>query len=301
MEIRFGKQVDLNEVANLDIDLFLLAGNHEKRFLTSYNKITKENHVKKSLMFCYNTSFCKRLPNGMATKVIKNHTEIFLALDEVLGEFQDKVTIFVDYSCMTKPWYYSIILYLSKKKLSLTSVCAYFSYTPSKYSMPQPPKPNTEILPLPGKYVVPTSKPKALIVCLGYEQQKAEGIIEHLDPKISYIFYTKPALDKRFVKTLEDNNSTILKDPTKIVRTYKFDDLLSLERQLTAIYEQLKDDYSIIFAPLGPKPFTFISMLMSVKYHDIDIWRVGSGSDINEYKREPISNDLFIISKILFE
>ncbi|MDB5158348.1 MAG: hypothetical protein JWR50_3055 [Mucilaginibacter sp.] len=201
----------------------------------------------------------------------------------------------------TKPWYYSIILYLSKKRLSLSSVCTYFSYTPSKYSAPQPPKPNTEILPLPGKYVVPTSKPKALIVCLGYEQQKAEGIIDHLDPKISYIFYTSPALDKRFVKTLEDNNRSILNDPTKIIRTYKFDDLLSLERQLTAIYEQLKDDYSIIFAPLGPKPFTFISMLMSVKYHDIDIWRVGSGSDINEYKREPISDDVFIISKILFE
>lgn len=249
MEIRFGKQIDIDEVTNLEIDLFLLAGNHEKRFLTSYNKITKNNHIKKSLMFCYNSSFCKRIPIGMVTKVIKSHSEIFHALDKLLKSYHDKMTIFVDYSCMTKPWYYSIILYLSKKKLSLSSVWAYFSYTPSKYSTLQSPKPNTEILPLPGKYVVPTSKPKALIVCLGYEQQKAEGIIDHLDPKISYIFYTSPALDKRFVKTLENNNKTILNDSTKIIRKYKFDDLLSLERQLTAIYEQLKDDYSIIFAP----------------------------------------------------
>ena len=158
---------------------------------------------------------------------------------------------------MTKPWYYSIILFLSKKNLPFKRINIYFSYTPSKYSPPQEPKPNSEIIPLPGKYIVPTNKPKALIVCLGYEQQKAEGIIEHLDPKILYLFYTKPAFDDRFVTTLEKNNHTIINDPTNIVKTYKFDDLLSLERQLTAIYERIKHDYSIIFAPLGPKAIYF--------------------------------------------
>lgn len=56
----------------------------------------------------------------------------------------------------------------------------------------------------------------------------------------------------------------------------------------------------LIIAPLGPKPFTFISMLLSVKYHDIDIWRVGSGSDINFYPREPIGKDCFILTQIIW-
>ena len=73
-----------------------------------------------------------------------------------------------------------------------------------------------------------------------------------------------------------------------------------LERQLTSLYYLLKDDYSIIIAPLGPKPFTFISMLLSVKFPDIDIWRVGSGSDINKYKREPIDEKTFVINEVVF-
>jgi len=300
MEIKYGKPVTVEDVRKSEIDLFLLAGNHEKRFLTCYNKISRQNQIKKSIALCYNSSFCRKLPTGMAKEVIGNQAEIFNLLNTLLSDNKEEYTLFVDYSCMTKPWYYSIILYLSNKKLPFNKIKVFFSYTPSKYSPPQEPKPNSEIIPLPGKYIVPTNKPKALIVCLGYEQQKAEGIIEHLDPKISYIFYTKPAFDNRFVKTLEANNHSILNDPTNKIRTYQFDDLLDLERQLTAIYENIRDDYSVIFAPLGPKPFTFISMLMSVKYPDIDVWRVGSGSDINEYRREPINDDLFLITEIVF-
>ena len=83
--------------------------------------------------------------------------------------------------------------------------------------------------------------------------------------------------------------------------TFQLDDMLSLERELTSLYYLLREEYSIIIAPLGPKPFTFISMLMTIKFRDIDIWRVGSGSDINKYTREPIDKDTFIISEIVFE
>jgi hypothetical protein len=39
---------------------------------------------------------------------------------------------------------------------------------------------------------------------------------------------------------------------------------------------------------------------MAVKYPDIDIWRVGSGSNINEYPRAPFPGDRFLISKIIW-
>ena len=121
-----------------------------------------------------------------------------------------------------------------------------------------------------------------------------------MDPKICYVFYTDPALDSKFVSTVKANNKNILDHYTNII-TYPFHDLLYLERQLTSLYYLLKEDYSIIIAPLGPKPFTFISMLLSVKFPDIDIWRVGSGSDINEYKREPIDDNTFVINEVVFK
>jgi hypothetical protein len=299
MKLQYGRQIQFSEVKNKTIQLFLFAFNHEKRILCAYNKIQDSNTVIKSIGFSYKPLTKKR--KGTIELIhLKSHVEIYDILDLEFAKYgNEEINIVVDYSCMTKSWYYSIILYLTKRRLAISKVIALFFYTPSRYSVPQKPKHNTEIAPLPGKYVVPTNKPKALIVCLGYEQNKAEGIIDHLDPKICYVFYTEPALDPKFVSTVKANNKNILDHYTNII-TYPFDDLLYLERQLTSLYYLLREDYSIIIAPLGPKPFTFISMLLSVKFRDIDIWRVGSGSDINEYKREPIDDNTFVINEVVF-
>ena len=226
--------------------------------------------------------------------------DIHTILDSVFAKESEKeVTLVIDYSCMTKSWYYAIILYLSQIKSKKRLVRVYFTYTPSKYAAPLEPKPNTEIGPLPGKYLIPTDKPKALIVCLGYERQKAEGIIDHLDPHKYFLFYSKPALDAKFVQKVEDNNKSII-EASKDVVNFPLNDLAFIERELMSIYWLLKDNYNIIIAPLGPKPFTLVAMLLSIKYRDIDIWRVGSGSDINEYDRESIDNDTFIINELHF-
>jgi hypothetical protein len=298
MQISYGKQIDVDELKGQTIDLFILAANHERRVYTALNKIKSVSKVVKSIALCYKEPLPERETDEVV--LISNHLQVVELLENEINSFREgSLNIVVDYSCMTKSWYYTIILYLSMRELDVEYACVNFVYTPSKFSEPQLPKPNTEIAPLPGKYIVPTDKPKALIVCLGYEHNKAEGIIEHLDPKISYLFYTKPALDKRFVGKLEENNKNLLENSNNIV-TYPFDDMLFLERKLTAIYLMLKDKYSIIIAPLGPKPFTFIAMMMAAKYSDIDIWRVGSGSDINEYPREAISENTFLISKVVW-
>lgn len=299
MKLEYGRQIQLSEVQNKTIQLFLFASNHEKRILCAHNKVQDSNTVIKSIGFSYKP-LTKKKKGAIQLIHLKSHVEIYDILDLEFAKYgNNEINIVVDYSCMTKSWYYSIILYLTKRHLAISKVSALFFYTPSKYSAPQKPKHNTEIAPLPGKYVVPTNKPKALIVCLGYEQNKAEGIIDHLDPKICYVFYTEPTLDSKFVSTVKANNKNILDHYTNII-TYPFDDLLYLERQLTSLYYLLREDYSIIIAPLGPKPFTFISMLLSVKFPDIDIWRVGSGSDINEYKREPIDDNTFVINEVVF-
>jgi len=301
MDIKFGKQIDIKSLSEKEISLFLFAVNHEKRAYTAYDKIDNTNYIKKSIALSYDEFFKIDNRYKLEKQIIKTPKAITKLLDEEFASLEkDDIKIIIDYSCMTKPWYYTMILYLKKKKLEFNTITVYFMYTPSIHEDPKNPKPNSEIAPLPGKYIVPTDKPKALIVCLGYEQSKAEGIIEHLDPKECFLLYSKPALDEKFVHKIEANNSNILSETNNVIR-FPLNNLLILERELTSLYYLLKDDYHIIIAPLGPKPFTFISMLLSIKYMDIDIWRVGSGSDINEYKRCPIDSDTFIISEVLFE
>ncbi|WP_417237494.1 hypothetical protein [Bizionia paragorgiae] len=301
MNIKYGKQLEVEELIGEKIDLFLLASNHEDRVLTAYEKINKKNKILKTVSLSYERNCIELEKEGIESVIIEGHQQVSGLLDKELGgSCLDEFVMVVDYSCMTKSWYYTVILYLKKKRTDFNSIKVYFVYTPSKYNEPKPPKSNTEIAPLPGKYIVPTDKPKALIVCLGYEQSKAEGIIEHLDPKEYYIFYSEPALDQRFTKKIKENNLALLNRSENVI-SFPINDLRFLERELTSLYYLLKDEYSIIIAPLGPKPFTLVSMLMAIRYRDIDIWRVGSGSDINEYKREPIDNDSFIIMEVFFK
>lgn len=301
MNIKYGIQLEIKDMKNLDFSLFLFAVNHEKRGLTAFNRLSNISRINRTVGFRYKSNSTVGLNKDIEELTISNYNEI----NEWLVSFfksiiSNELNIVIDYSCMTKSWYYTIILFLSQKKLHFENINVFFVYTPSIYAEPLIPKPNTDIAPLPGKYIVPTDKPKALIVCLGYEKSKAEGIVEHLDPKEKYILYSKPALDPDFVSKIEENNLDIITTYKDKVITFPLNDLLKMERELTSLYYLLKDQYSIIIAPLGPKPFTLVAMLLSIKHKDIDIWRVGSGYNINEYDREPIDDNTFIISKVQF-
>lgn len=298
MELKFGEQVTHDELIKIDsIDLMIYAKNHETRSNYFNKKVSCSINVEKTIILCYKAQIRFKKNEFL----VKSNDDLIKILDQFFDSVKDRdnsLNIIVDYSCMTKSWYYVILQYVLNKDISFDKLNLYFIYTPACFSKPKTPKYNTEIGPLPGKLIIPNNKPNALIVCLGYEENKAEGIIDHLDPKQYYLFYSKPSLDPKFVYYLELNNDSILKSSNNVV-TYPFDDLLFLERELTSIYNYLKNDYNIIIAPLGPKPFTLVSMLMSIKYPDIDIWRVGSGNDINEYKQKPIENSE-IIMKVLF-
>jgi len=57
MQIKYGKQIDLAELKGKEINLFLLAGNHEKRVFSALNKIKTICTITKSIVLCYKQSF----------------------------------------------------------------------------------------------------------------------------------------------------------------------------------------------------------------------------------------------------
>ena len=143
------------------------------------DKLIKEISAASIIAKVHRDEFMKKLDKKIQGLLISDHNQIITLLNELILKYTHKETIniIVDYSCMTKSWYYTIILYLKNRNINFNYINSYFCYTPSLYIKPEDPKPNTEIGPLPGKYIIPTDKPKALIVGLGYEENKAEGII----------------------------------------------------------------------------------------------------------------------------
>ncbi|WP_031426974.1 hypothetical protein [Flavimarina sp. Hel_I_48] len=302
MEIDYAHQIDFEDLTSINFDIVIIAKNHEARWDYLVNSLSKSLKLGNSrniiLSYDQNDNFKKK-----HFEVYSPHSDNIKDLIKILeNEFskvnKKEIKVLVDYSCMTKTWYYTIMLFIKQRNLNFEEISVFFSYTPSQFSKPKKPKHNLKIEPLPGKYRIPNDKPKALIVCLGYEEKKAEGIIDYLDPKETIIIYSKPAIDENFVEQIESSNKSLI-SKFKSVNTFDMSNLKSIEEILQSLFLTLNKDFSVIIAPLGPKPFTFVAMLLSLKYENIDIWRVSSGSNINIYKRKPIENT-FIISKVVF-
>lgn len=116
------------------------------------------------------------------------------------------------------------------------------------------------------------------LVCgLGYEQLKALGIIEYIDPFETWLFFPKSTIGQYDVAVSEANSLVLREvDPSNIVR-YPVMDGQILMRQLLALIGAIREDFRCILMPLGPKVFAFASLLVGAVFRDVSVWRASSG------------------------
>jgi hypothetical protein len=295
MKIKNGAQVEIQDINY--IDLFFIANNFEERKLTAFNSL---KNIKYKIALKYSDSKENDI-NNFEIYTINNDITISNIISDKIDLIKEKeITIVIDYSCMTKSWYFEFISFFNKLDKD-KEITVYYLYTPSQYSEPKPTNIIKEYYPI-YKSFLPNSKPKLLIVCLGYEQNKAQGIIDYLDPAKTFIFYTKPAIEDKFVLKVEESNKDIIElyNTNDYLITFPFDNLLYLERRLKLLINQYKNDYNIIIAPLGPKPFTLVSIILSTIFNEIEIWRVSTNLEKEPFESKPIE-DKFIINKVVYE
>lgn len=211
-----------------------------------------------------------------------NPNIIHQLLNNFLDGFEGKVfKLFVDYSSMTRVWYAEVLAYFRDiEDLSFT-VEVVFGYSFAKFQ--PPPEENYRNLfvsPIDGfSYFSVPNKPTALIIGLGYEKNKAFGLSEYFDGE-TFVFYNKDSNDERFKNSLEIINESLLEDiPEENKYIFPIYDLEFTERQLFSLCGYLKDDYRVIVAPTGPKPFTLVSLIISLKMNEIDVWRISQGDN----------------------
>lgn len=192
---------------------------------------------------------------------------------------QECVRVFVDYSCMTRSWYAGVIEAISSVQNKERVECL-FSYGPAQFTQPLDTSPNAVVGPIPGfcSLDVP-EKPSALVIGLGYERERALGLHDYIDPAVSFAFYTDPALDQQYRDVVLANNSVLLKRlPKERVYRHPLADLQRTGNSLLSLYSGLRDDYRVILAPLGVKPFSLLCLLLATRFGDIDVWRVSPGT-----------------------
>jgi hypothetical protein len=169
-----------------------------------------------------------------------------------------------------------------------------FSYTRSEYIEPKKPKPLRVAEPLGhGPRGMHAGKPVALVMGLGYEKARAEFLEKAVDPEETYCFYADPAPDRRFVEKVYLNNFKLIdRLHRNHVYAYPMEDLDRTHRMITDLCLDLRLKHRIILAPLGPKPFALLCLLVGQVYPDIEIWRVGAGKLESVYDRVPCGEPL---------
>jgi len=191
-----------------------------------------------------------------------------------------KTRIVIDMTSMTRAWYGAIVRTLAHESRDGTIITD-FIYVPAKWTgMPSEYPPNEILSPVKGfsSRALP-NKPTALIIGLGYDQERAIGLNAHLDPNKTLLFYAKPGVDKRFESEVLKANRDLLKlIPRANIFTYSISDCVATFKNLESVVGGLLRGWRPVLCSTGPKLFSLMCFLLASYYKDISVWRVSAGS-----------------------
>jgi len=303
MELISTQQVPFNDLYINDFDLIIAVSGYESRSTYLVERIKLQNQIKTVLAFEEKTDELHRPENDekyrqMGFHVVMQSGNTIVDTDSLLNLLPDRnkesLNILIDYSCMTKLWYASIINFFILNDLPNHNISLYFSYSASRYTEPKKPKPLSFVEPISCvSHGIIKSKPLALVIGLGYEKDRAELLRRSLNPEETYLFYADPVDDERFVEKVYINNFKLIDRSHKNhVFSYPIRDLEKIDALLTGLCLDLRFNYKIILAPLGPKPFTLCCLLLATRYPDIEVWRISAGSSESTYNGEPFGEPL---------
>lgn len=276
------------EERGIFIPLMLKNGNHSKKIAFSFSDYKDNNIRLKNEKFYRESNYTVCESSGIESKYIVKELENF-----ILDSIKDEIKILIDYTSMTRIWYGAILNFL-KNFETQKRLIIHFSYAIAKFHKPPLKELKTKYFtPIEGycNLSVP-SVPTALIIGLGYEKNKAYGLKEFFDAEKIFLFYTKDSLFTTPVMKINKELLILTKDNCKV--PYNLQDLLMTKTLLFDICKLLIDNYRLIIAPCGPKPFTLLSFLISLEVGNIDVWRI-SGNEIGTHSDREAEGNIVIL------
>jgi hypothetical protein len=294
MEIKNARQNTLEEIQKLDFDFIIGASGYESRARYFYSKFCPDSDFP-SKKICLTFEDRKLLSRSDNDKFFlkEKFEEIKLSksnLKDIIDIYsdifpktnKDSIKVLFDYSCMTKIMYAALLKYFEIYNDLFREVSIFFVYTEALFTKPPESQSNFHNQPLPliSSFEM-TDKRIALIVGLGYEPGKAQGLIEYMQIESSdiYLFRTSKVDSEEFYKEVSENNTYVLaKIPTANRFEYELHNLTHLLNLLESIsIYLLSNSYRVIIAPLGPKVFSLMSILLTIKHNSLTVLRVSDG------------------------
>ena len=264
-----------------EYDLFIGIVGDEPRSHYLVTRTDILNKVKNKYILQYNNDTANRDGFPDDVKWIeydeKNENPIWSIVKENLVPNNNKLSIIIDYSSMSRLYYGAFLKscyeYTENVKLKLCFI----------YNIAEPVTPPEDqsfsFDPMPGYlHLKLPQNPTALIIGLGYEERRAYSLKDYFDAEAVYIFRTDRKTSPEYYELVQKNNDRLLnklsQNGLNNVYEYSLDNICYTHKVLTELCQELSDSYRIVIAPCGPKPFTLISLLVSLRMENVDIWRI---------------------------
>ena len=121
--------------------------------------------------------------------------------------------------------------------------------------------------------------PLAVLLGLGTEPRRADGVVEMLEPDILAL-YMPVGDEAEYVVELQKENRRVLSVGGQATR-YTLRDPGSLFLSLVATGEHLVERSRLVLVPLGPKIFTALSIVAALSIGpEIGVWKASSGRGV---------------------
>ena len=132
-------------------------------------------------------------------------------------------------------------------------------------------------------------RPPAAIVGLGYEPNKAIGIVDHLEiNNATWAYYPLGPIPEYYQRVLESNQSLLnIIQADGRCQPYDLNDPTQLFHEMNSLVDTLKPHFNAVLIPFGPKLFALVTLLVASLHDDVGVWRVSSGSLETPVSRKP--------------
>lgn len=278
MELSSIKYVDPAHLADLKADLYITCLGFESRSNVvahrfeghSCKKIALEHkNVSKDFSYQDNRKYLKDQDFEIihVESELPDLAEIFRSLN---GE---PIQLVIDCTNMPPLWYYEFFSWFDRKQIGEGRVRMRIAYTMARYVSKIGSRKVKKINDfLKEEKRSSQTKKIALILGLGHEKSVSETLYNMVNPDLVYLFYTDPPAEKRFVEKIFVNNHKLINEaPIRNLVPYPISNGQAIYQSLINTILPLRNEYSIVIIPHGPKIFSVVSMLVHLGYPDIMI------------------------------
>lgn len=305
MELSSIQHIEPYQLTDIEADVFLTTLGFESRCTTAARKLEKlscrkialasSDHIKEHA-FTDNQNYY----TTQGYEIVPVESKI-PDMEALFGDYKkESLRVVIDCSSMSPRWYFEFFKWFDEKQDGFLKATIRVVYTLPAFDKLEPVRkvksmkeyhksePN-------GK----GEKNTALILGLGHEKHMGDSIYKKISPDVLYLFYADPPADKQFVKDIFVNNHALINSTSiRNLIAYPIRNGQSIYQILIDTLLPLRNDYSVILVPQGPKVFSVVAQLVHFGYPDIRL-------AYPKFKKPPTINqspfDEPVVLDLLFE